>query len=217
MVTYLMPKLSMLFVTGSTLIKSFLSYFIVEVQRCANPVDIGLALDSSAGVRGRWSYMKNFALSMIDHFQMGDHARFGVVQFDTIAKFPIRLETYNDAEMLKVHIHKLMMNPFGKRRTDEALKIARDDLFRTARAGVRRAMVIVTNGRANGKQYCISYFLTHCLIVSTLQLQRNLRLCAVLILWFTVICALCFGGKIFVDGCLRQFLIELRNEKKDYQ
>ena len=125
--------------------------YFIDVQKCANPVDIGLVLDSSAGVRGRWGYIKNFAKSLIDHFKMGEYARFGVVQFDTIAKFPIRLETYNDAEMLKVHVQKLLMNPYGKRRTDDALKIARDDLFRTARAGVRRAMVIVTNGRTNGK------------------------------------------------------------------
>ena len=137
-----------------------MSSLIVEVQKCVNPVDIGIALDSSAGVKGRWSYMKNFALSMVDRFKMGDHARFGIVQFDTIAKFPIRMETYNDAEMLKVHIQKLMMNPFGKRRTDEALKVARDDLFRTARAGVRRAMIIVTNGRANGMPYItLNYFM----------------------------------------------------------
>ncbi len=84
---------------------------------------------------------------------MGEFARFGVIQFDTIAKFPIRLETYNDAEMLKVHLQKLMMNPYGKRRTDDALKLARSDLFATARAGVRKAMVIITNGRTNGIYY----------------------------------------------------------------
>ena len=136
------------------------SNFIIDVQKCGNPVDIGIALDSSAGVRGRWSYMKNFALSMVDRFQMGNHARFGIVQFDTIAKFPVRMETYNDAETLKVHIKKLLMNPYGKRRTDEALKVARDDLFRTARAGVRRAMIIVTNGRANGN-YFVLFMLSH--------------------------------------------------------
>ena len=104
--------------------------------------------------------MKNFALSMVDRFQMGNHARFGIVQFDTIAKFPVRMETYNDAETLKVHIKKLLMNPYGKRRTDEALKVARDDLFRTARAGVRRAMIIVTNGRANGNYFAL-FMLSH--------------------------------------------------------
>ena len=116
-------------------------------------MDIGLLLDSSAAVHGRWGYIKDFAKSLVERFKMGEFARFGVIQFDTIAKFPIRLETYNDAEMLKLHIQKLLMNPYGKRRTDDALKLARDDLFRTARAGVRRAMVIITNGRTNGILY----------------------------------------------------------------
>ena len=121
------------------------------MKKCENPVDIGLLLDSSAAVKGRWGYIKKFAELFIDHFKMGEFARFGVIQFDTIAKFPIRLETYNDAEMLKLHVRKLMMNPFGKRRTDDALKLARSDLFATARNGVRKAMLIITNGRTNGR------------------------------------------------------------------
>ena len=125
--------------------------------------------------------MRNFARDMVERFKMGDHARFGIIQFDTIAKFPIRMETYNDAEMLKVHIQKLLMNPFGKRRTDDALKVARDDLFRTARAGVRRAMIIVTNGRANGMQQISLFFFnisstTNCIsAISPSQLMQEGR------------------------------------------
>ena len=113
-------------------------------------MDIGLLLDSSATVRGRWGFIRAFARSIVDRFQMGEFARFGVIQYDTIAKLPIRLETYNDAEVLKNHIRKLLMNPYGKKRTDDALKLARDDLFRTARSGVPRAMIIITNGKTNG-------------------------------------------------------------------
>ena len=94
--------------------------------------------------------IQQFSKALIDKFQMGGVARIGIITFDTIAKIPVHLETYSDANTLKQHINKIAADPYGRRRTDAALDLAKDKLFATGRPGVPKTLFLLEHGKING-------------------------------------------------------------------
>lgn len=130
---------------------------VLPYGKCVQPMDIGLAVDSSAAVVPHWAQMQNFLKSLVDRFQMNGVSRIGLIQFDTIAKMPVRLDSYNDPIALKQHIMKLTPDPYGRRRTDAALDMAKEKLFSSARSGIPKMLLVVEHGKVNGMQFSKSF------------------------------------------------------------
>ncbi|XP_057300850.1 uncharacterized protein LOC130635516 isoform X2 [Hydractinia symbiolongicarpus] len=120
------------------------------VGKCQLPLDIGIAIDTSAATVPHWQQIQQFTRSLIDKFEMGGVSRIGIITFDTLAKVPVHLGTYNDANTLKQHLNKLQADPYGRRRTDSALDAAKDKLFVSGRPGVPKILFLLEHGRING-------------------------------------------------------------------
>ena len=118
---------------------------------CELPLEIGIAIDTSAAVVPHWQQMLNFVKALVDRFEMGAVSRVGVITFDTIGKIPIPLDRYRDSERLKLHLDKLFADPYGRRRTDSALEVARSPFFERGRPGIPKVLFLVEHGRINGE------------------------------------------------------------------
>ena len=70
---------------------------------------------------------------------------------------PVRLDSYNDPIALKQHIMKLTPDPYGRRRTDAALDMAKEKLFSSARSGIPKMLLVVEHGKVNGMQFSKSF------------------------------------------------------------
>lgn len=112
--------------------------------------DIVLALDSSAAVVAHWFQIQAFAREFVDRIVLAGHTRLAVIQFDSIAKVVIPFGLYNDGPAMKQHINKLVADPYGRRRTDAALEMARERLFAVARPGVPRILIVLEHGKIVG-------------------------------------------------------------------
>ena len=122
-------------------------------------MDIGIAMDTSAATVANWPYYQQFCRNLVDKFQMGNIARIGLITFDTIAKVPVNLDTYREPTALKLHCNRLVPDPYGRRRTDAALEIARERLFATARPGVPKMLFLLEHGKINGEFSLLKSFL----------------------------------------------------------
>ncbi|XP_012562162.1 uncharacterized protein LOC100198647 isoform X5 [Hydra vulgaris] len=127
------------------------------INKCVQPMDIGIAMDTSAATVANWPYYQQFCRNLVDKFQMGNIARIGLITFDTIAKVPVNLDTYREPTALKLHCNRLVPDPYGRRRTDAALDIARERLFATARPGVPKMLFLLEHGRINGGDPSINW------------------------------------------------------------
>lgn len=120
-------------------------------------MDIGLAVDSSAAVVPHWHQIQQFLKQLVDRFQMNGVSRIGLIQFDTIAKMPVRLDTCQDAPCLKQYISKLAPDPYGRRRTDAALDMAKEKLFAQGRSGIPKVLFVLEHGKINGGDPSINW------------------------------------------------------------
>lgn len=125
---------------------------IAPVQECGTQLDIVLVLDGSNSIYP-WASVTEFLNNLLERMDIGPkQTQVGIVQYGENVTHEFNLSTYSSTEEVLVAANKIVQR--GGRQTKTALGIdtARKEAFteaRGARRGVKKVMVIVTDGESH--------------------------------------------------------------------
>ncbi|CAB4020311.1 oxysterol-binding -related 10 isoform X3, partial [Paramuricea clavata] len=110
--------------------------------------DIGIILDGSRGVQEE-NFKRQLELVklIIQSFRVSqEEVHFGIAVTTLKSEVVIQLDEYTDSATLQAGVDKLSY-PAGRRNTGAAIKLAQDQLFTKARAGIPRVLIIFVGGK----------------------------------------------------------------------
>ncbi|XP_016054173.1 PREDICTED: integrin alpha-1-like [Miniopterus natalensis] len=125
---------------------------IAPVQECSTQLDIVIVLDGSNSIYP-WDSVTDFLNNLLERMDIGPkQTQVGIVQYGENVTHEFNLNTYSSTEDVLVAANKIVQR--GGRQTMTALGIdtARKEAFteaRGARRGVKKVMVIVTDGESH--------------------------------------------------------------------
>ncbi|XP_045695865.1 integrin alpha-1 [Phyllostomus hastatus] len=125
---------------------------IAPVQECSTQLDIVIVLDGSNSIYP-WASVTAFLNNLLERMDIGPRqTQVGIVQYGENVTHEFNLSTYSSTEEVLVAANKIVQR--GGRQTKTALGIdtARKEAFteaRGARRGVKKVMVIVTDGESH--------------------------------------------------------------------
>ncbi|KAF6124902.1 integrin subunit alpha 1 [Phyllostomus discolor] len=125
---------------------------IAPVQECSTQLDIVIVLDGSNSIYP-WASVTAFLNNLLERMDIGPRqTQVGIVQYGENVTHEFNLSTYSSTEEVLVAANRIVQR--GGRQTKTALGIdtARKEAFteaRGARRGVKKVMVIVTDGESH--------------------------------------------------------------------
>jgi collagen type VI alpha len=127
--------------------------FFSILPACDAKVDLGFLIDGSASLEmyGTGTFQKclDFIKTVVDSFDVAkEGTRVGAITFSDNSTVDFNFGTYNDKDKLDDAIDKIS-NPGLTTFTGKALKLAMDKLFISARKGVPKILVVMTDGRSH--------------------------------------------------------------------
>ena len=122
---------------------------LIEGPKCKNLIDIGFIVDSSGSLRREYGKEKAFVKSLAESFEISANgSRAGIITFSWHAEHSVKLKDHATTESFKVAVDKLPL--FGHTtRIDKALKMARDELFKSENGGrtsIPKLVIVLTDG-----------------------------------------------------------------------
>ena len=132
----------------------FLLFSVAQV--CGGKIDMMILMDSSASILpDDFNSIKRFVAQFTSEFPIGTgQAQFGIVTFSGNAYLSIELGEFDSPNELTQAISGIQQKP-GLTNTAKALRLAREELLRSGREGVPRAVLIVTDGQSNNRDLTV--------------------------------------------------------------
>lgn len=132
--------------------------YYISASACSNLLDIVLILDESTSIVYYGGYeawdvhIKGFVNHLIDYFDISPSTtQVGAVEFSEVARLAFYMNRYGDKASLESAVEELTLNG-GETNIASALRLARTQVLSPqngARLGVRRVVVLITDGEAN--------------------------------------------------------------------
>ena len=124
------------------------SYLFIPLGGEIKAADIGIILDGSRDVKeGNLKRQLELVKLIIQSFRVSqEEVHFGIAVTTLKPEVVIQLDEYTDSATLQAGVDKLSY-PAGRRNTGAAIKLAQDQLFTKARAGIPRVLIIFVGGK----------------------------------------------------------------------